>query len=299
MNAKRTALLTLLPILIVLVAALPTAAETVDTHVSLLVGFPDAEAEAENQGDLLVSGTVIPISFSMTHGAPGAPYLKSESQRLDRLGQSLAKTLRLARVDFIYSLDIPLEVDKVYELPGPQTDGDLSGEIKLLGFNDQAASYRARFFDRSVAIADSPVTVMRGSSAVVGGQDGDAAPYLFLVVSPVPTRSRTNLGLDGPVYVGGEVLPPRAILKTDPQYTQEARDKGIQGVVVLQVVIDTTGGIKDVKVLKGLPAGLEESAVEAIRAWRFEPATLKGNPVEVYYNLTINFRLPSKDDEGS
>ena len=43
--------------------------------------------------------------------------------------------------------------------------------------------------------------------------------------------------------------------------------------------------------LKGLPMGLEESAVDAIKTWRFKPATLNGKPVMVYYNLTVNFKL--------
>jgi protein TonB len=37
--------------------------------------------------------------------------------------------------------------------------------------------------------------------------------------------------------------------------------------------------------------GLDQAAVEAVRTWRFRPATLNGRPVDVYYNLTVNFRL--------
>ena len=48
---------------------------------------------------------------------------------------------------------------------------------------------------------------------------------------------------------------------------------------------------KEVKVLKGLPMGLDQAAAEAVKKWRFKPATLNGKPVDVYYNLTVNFTL--------
>jgi len=280
--------------LFLLLLPLPAMAETVDTHVSLLVGFPDAAAD--NEGDMVVSGTVIPINFSLTRHGAGAPYLQSEGDRLLRLRQNLAKTLRLEDVQFAYSQEISLEVGRTHELPGPQADSQLSIEVDLLGFNDQAASYQVRFFNRSAAIADSPLTILRGASAVVGGQDGKEAPYLFLVLAPV---SKSQSGLDQPIFVGGDVKPPRAIVKTAPKYTEEARKERLQGVVVLQAIIDRSGAVREVEVLKGLAMGLEEAAVAAIMGWRFEPATLLGKPVEVYYNLTINFRLDSDKEEGS
>jgi len=44
-------------------------------------------------------------------------------------------------------------------------------------------------------------------------------------------------------------------------------------------------------VIKGLPLGLSESAVEAVKQWKFKPGTLNGEPVEVIFNLTVNFKL--------
>ena len=59
----------------------------------------------------------------------------------------------------------------------------------------------------------------------------------------------------------------------------------------MQAIIDKAGMVTNVKVLKGLPMGLSEEAVKAIKSWKFKPATLNGKPVDVYYNLTVNFRL--------
>lgn len=96
---------------------------------------------------------------------------------------------------------------------------------------------------------------------------------------------------EGPIHVGGDVTKPEKLSAPQPQYTEIARKARIQGVVIVQAIIDKQGAVTNVKVLKGLPMGLSEQAVEAIKKWKFKPATLNGKPVDVYYNLTVNFRL--------
>jgi len=96
---------------------------------------------------------------------------------------------------------------------------------------------------------------------------------------------------EGPIHVGGDVKAPDKIEAPQPQYTEIARKARVQGVVIVQAIIDKTGNVTNVKVLKGLPMGLEEEAVKAIKRWKFKPATLNGKPVDVYYSLTVNFRL--------
>ena len=95
----------------------------------------------------------------------------------------------------------------------------------------------------------------------------------------------------GPIRVGGDVKPPEKISAPPPQYTEIARKARIQGVVIVEAIIDKAGQVKNVKVLKGLPMGLDQAAVDAIKRWKFKPATLNGKPVDVYYNLTVNFQL--------
>ncbi len=96
---------------------------------------------------------------------------------------------------------------------------------------------------------------------------------------------------DGAIPVGGEVARPVKIFSPKPLYTELARRAGLVGVVILQAVIDKQGQVNDVEVLRGLPLGLSESAVAAVERWRFEPATLKGQPVSVYLSLTVKFNL--------
>jgi TonB family protein len=94
-----------------------------------------------------------------------------------------------------------------------------------------------------------------------------------------------------PIQVGGDVRPPEKLFAPQPQYTEIARKARIQGVVIVQAIIDKEGKVTNIKVLKGLPMGLEEAAVDAMKQWKFKPATLNGRPVTVYYNLTVNFKL--------
>jgi len=96
---------------------------------------------------------------------------------------------------------------------------------------------------------------------------------------------------DTPVRVGGNVKAPVLVTKIEPLYTDLARRARIQGIVILEAVIDRNGNVTEARVLKGLPMGLDQSALNAIRQWRFKPGTLNGQAVPVYYNLTINFQL--------
>lgn len=97
----------------------------------------------------------------------------------------------------------------------------------------------------------------------------------------------------GPIrfVVGGKITEPEKISGPVPLYPEAARRARIQGVVVLECIIGKTGDVTDVKVLRGLPLGLTESAVDAVRSWKFKPSTLNEKPVEVLYILTVRFNL--------
>lgn len=96
---------------------------------------------------------------------------------------------------------------------------------------------------------------------------------------------------DRPLPVGGEVTPPVRISGPEPVYTEMARRARIQGTVIIRATVDRDGRVTDLKVLRALPLGLTESAVTAVRQWRFEPGTLRGKPVPVLYALTVHFGL--------
>ena len=87
------------------------------------------------------------------------------------------------------------------------------------------------------------------------------------------------------------ITRPEIINQIKPVYTELARRARVTGTVIVEAIIDTQGNVTNVRVLKGLPMGLDRAAVEAVQKWKFKPATLEGRPVKVYYVLTVNFQV--------
>lgn len=102
---------------------------------------------------------------------------------------------------------------------------------------------------------------------------------------------RVRLHATDAVRAGGNVKAPRVVKSVEPVYPEEARRANASGIVIVETVIDKTGHVVDAVVLKSLPYGLSDAALDAVKQWVFEPATKDGNPVSVIYNLTVNFKL--------
>lgn len=93
------------------------------------------------------------------------------------------------------------------------------------------------------------------------------------------------------IRFNGTMTRPVQLSGRQPHYTELARRTGTEGVVILEAIIDKQGRVSKVRVLKGLPMGLDTEAVAAVQSWIFEPARLDGRPVSVYYTLTVNFQI--------
>jgi len=96
--------------------------------------------------------------------------------------------------------------------------------------------------------------------------------------------------VQGPVRVGGDVREPKKIRDFKPAYPEEAKANGVQGIVILEAVIDVDGRVIDVKVLRGQPL-LNEAAIDAVSQWQFTPTLLDSQPVQVLMTVTVNFTL--------
>ena len=89
-----------------------------------------------------------------------------------------------------------------------------------------------------------------------------------------------------------DVTPPEALSKPLPPYPAGARWQSLppRGVVILDVLVDETGAVQDVKVLRGMASKMfDTAAADAARRWRFKPATKNGVKVKVHITLTIAF----------
>jgi TonB family protein len=94
----------------------------------------------------------------------------------------------------------------------------------------------------------------------------------------------------------GDMTTPPAIAEytTPPLYSDEARRRGIEGIVTIGVHVDERGALSDARVMNGLGAGLDQNALVAVRQWRFRPGTRAGVPVPSDAEVEIEFTLRSE-----
>jgi TonB family protein len=101
------------------------------------------------------------------------------------------------------------------------------------------------------------------------------------VVPPPPTEFPAK---------GGEVQQARLIKSVSPLYPAIARSSHIMGDVLVDALIDTAGRVTTIKIVSG-PVMLRQPAIQALREWKYEPAQLNGQPVEMHLSLVVKFRL--------
>jgi TonB family protein len=118
-----------------------------------------------------------------------------------------------------------------------------------------------------------------GDHGCCGGDGNSMGPYV-------------GNGAPGPRPAGkGGVGIPVAIYSPEPSFSDEARKKNVQGIVTLMLVVGKDGRPYDIHVRQSLGMGLDEQAIEAVKTWRFRPATLDGKPVDAQIAVEVNFRL--------
>jgi len=123
-----------------------------------------------------------------------------------------------------------------------------------------------------------------------------------LAASPAQIRERIEATLKAqeeqaygdalqPKAVGGGVIGPIPIYQPSPTFSEEAKKAKFSGVVTVSLIVDATGKPQNVHVTKGVGMGLDEKAVEAVKQYRFKPATENGKPVAVFENVEVNFKI--------
>jgi protein TonB len=150
--------------------------------------------------------------------------------------------------------------------------------------------------DAFVAPVEVPSEIIRDEGldlgiegGVAGGVDGGVPGGVVggvvggLPDAPAPPRR-------APLRAGIDVRAPRKVRDAAPVYPEFARRASLQGIVIVECVIDERGQVQDAKVVKGLPL-LDDAALDAVRQWRYAPSLLDGVPVPVLMTVTVTFQL--------
>jgi len=124
-----------------------------------------------------------------------------------------------------------------------------------------------------------------GGGGLLGGLSGASGAAPPPPPPPPPPPKPT-----APIKVGGNVQEAKVIARPNPIYPPLARQARISGDVVLHAIIDKDGKVSELQVVSGHPL-LVQSALEAVKNWRYQPTTLNGDAVEVDTTITVHFQL--------
>jgi protein TonB len=94
-----------------------------------------------------------------------------------------------------------------------------------------------------------------------------------------------------PVRVGGQISQPTLLHRVEPIYPSAAVAARVQGIAILETIVDEDGRVTDVRVLRSANPLLDREAITAVRQWRYAPVVLNGVPVKFILTVTLSFRL--------
>ena len=131
-----------------------------------------------------------------------------------------------------------------------------------------------------------PIGQLAEPNAATGIPNGAGSLGLGTRVEPPPPPPAPTV----PVRLSTGMQAPRKIVDVTPAYPGMARTARVEGVVILEAVIDAAGRVESVHVLRSIPL-LDQAAMDAVRQWKFTPTLLNGTPVPIVMTVTVNFTL--------
>jgi periplasmic protein TonB len=93
-------------------------------------------------------------------------------------------------------------------------------------------------------------------------------------------------------FASGKIMGSRLVHRVAANYPAEARAKGIEGTVALEIIVGANGAVEQIEVLSG-PSILAKAAMDAVRQWKYDPTYIKGEAVKVVTRVDVSFRLHS------
>lgn len=132
--------------------------------------------------------------------------------------------------------------------------------------------------------------VSRLLDSLVSGWAVAFAVYGAFWIAAATSQSIAKGQANEPIHeLDKDTIPPRVIKQVEPKYTG-SRGFRVQGTVALRVVVNSQGLPGEVQIIKSLDPEVDQSAVEALKQWRFEPAKRNGKSIAVRVAVTIRFQ---------
>jgi TonB family protein len=140
------------------------------------------------------------------------------------------------------------------------------------------------------------------------GEHDEAAWYGQVVLGLDPAFAETDLsmfgetarllapsleqrGVSSAVSPGQQIEAPKLVRRRKPKFPHGAHYFGVSGDLVVEVIVKSDGSVREPRIVTPLPAAtLSYAALEAVKRWRFEPARAGGEPIDMVYNLTVNYK---------
>jgi TonB family protein len=147
---------------------------------------------------------------------------------------------------------------------------------------------QARLVAEADALRNRVIEMQRvghGRHEPAGGPEPPPPPFIGFGEAYEDTMARLS-----PVRVGGGVKIPVKTKDARPAYPADAQAAQVQGVVIVEALIDSSGAVANAKVLRSIPL-LDEAALAAVSRWQFAPTAVNGAPASVTMTVTVNFTL--------
>ena len=129
----------------------------------------------------------------------------------------------------------------------------------------------------STGTTEGPIGVPWGTDGSVGDLN---APPVSMPAAPPEQK----------IYeAGGEVKAPQLIRRVEPTYPPALQKMRLSGTVVLRCIIDKNGNVRDAKVVYSSHQAFADAVVKSLDGWRYKPASMRGDAVDCYLDLTVNF----------
>jgi TonB family protein len=131
----------------------------------------------------------------------------------------------------------------------------------------------SRMLPKRTVVLASTLALLLGTTALLAQDSPQSAPeVVYGQFDPGITRAK-------------------ATYQPNPEYSDRAARKKIQGTVLLSIIVTAEGTVRDPQVTRSLDKDLDKNALDCVKKWKFEPATKDGKPVATHVAVEVSFHV--------